>query len=148
MTLPESDVLDAEGLTAAFWAAAARHELVRPVCANCGRNFFTPQIACPACLSEDWSYRVSSGRGTVYSATVVHKAPGPGFDVPFRLGVVDLDEGWSMLANLVGGPDDRLPAIGAAVEVTWVERDGRVLPAFTEVTEAGLTEAALTGAGP
>lgn len=120
-------VLDSTALTADFWAAAARRELVRPVCRDCGRSFFTPQVACPACLSEDWVYRPSSGRGTVYSATVVHKAPSPGFTVPFGLGVVDLEEGWSMLATLVG---DRLPQIGSAVEVTWVERDGCIQPAF------------------
>jgi uncharacterized protein len=123
----------AAGLTDAFWAAAGRRELVRPVCRACGRNFFTPQVACPACLSEDWSYEPSSGRGTVYSATVVHTPPSPGFAVPFRLAVVDLEEGWSMLAELVHGPDARLPAIDAPVRVTWIERDGRVLPAFTEV---------------
>lgn len=121
---------DAPALTAPFWAAAARHELVRPVCRECGRNFFTPQIACPACLSEDWAYEPSTGRGRVYSATVVHRAPGPGFTVPFGLGIVDLDEGWSMLVTLVGEP---LPAIGAAVEITWGERGGRPLPAFREV---------------
>ena len=122
-------VLDSTALTADFWAAAARRELVRPVCRDCGRSFFTPQVACPACLSEDWVYRPSSGRGTVYSSTVVHKAPSPGFTVPFGLGVVDLEEGWSMLATLVG---DRLPPIGSAVEVTWIERDGRTQPAFEE----------------
>jgi hypothetical protein len=127
-------VLDQEGLTAEFWAAAARRELVRPVCADCGRSFFTPQVACPGCLSENWAYRVSSGRGAVYSATVVHRAPSPGFEVPFRLGVVDLEDGWSMLANLVDGPGERLPAIGAPVEVTWIERGGRTLPAFREVS--------------
>lgn len=121
-----------DALTAPFWAAVARHELVRPVCRSCGRNFFTPQISCPGCLGEDWEYRPSAGLGRVYSATVVHRSPGPAFPVPFRIGIVDLDEGWSMLANLVGGPDDRCPPIGAAVEVTWVEREGRVLPAFTE----------------
>ncbi|GJF01302.1 MULTISPECIES: Zn-ribbon domain-containing OB-fold protein [Pseudonocardia] len=122
----------AAGLTDAFWAAAGRRELVRPVCRDCGRSFFTPQIACPGCLSENWAYEPSTGRGRVYSATVVHKPPSPGFVVPFRLGIVDLDEGWSMLAELVGGPDGRLPAIDAPVRVTWTERDGRVLPAFTE----------------
>jgi hypothetical protein len=130
--VPAADV-DAEGLTAEFWAAARRRELVRPVCADCGRSFFTPQIACPGCLSENWSYRASCGRGRVYSATVVHKPPAPGFAVPFRLGVVDLEEGWSMLATFVGGPAERLPALDAPVELAWVERDGRVLPAFTEV---------------
>lgn len=123
-------VLDSTGLTADFWAAAARRELVRPVCRDCGRSFFTPQIACPGCLSEDWAYEPSSGRGTVYSATVVHKAPSPGFAVPFGLGVIDLEEGWSMLANLLG---DHLPEIGAPVEVAWIERDGRLLPAFRAV---------------
>jgi len=120
-------------LTRDFWAAVERHELVRPVCRACGHNFFTPQIACPRCLSENWNYERSSGRGTVYSATVVHRPPSPDFAVPFRLAIVDLDEGWSMLANLVGGPGERCAPIGARVEVTWIERDGRTLPAFTEV---------------
>lgn len=120
-------------LTAPFWEAATRRELVRPVCRSCGRNFFSPQIACPSCLGEDWEYRSSTGRGRVYSASVVHRSPGPAFDVPFRLAIVDLDEGWSMLANIVGGPDDRCPPSGTPVEVTWIERDGRTLPAFTEV---------------
>ena len=120
-------------LTAEFWAAASRRELVRPVCRDCGRNFFTPQVACPRCLSENWCYRPSSGRGRVYSATVVHKAATPGVAVPFRLGIVDLDEGWSMLARLVGGPDERLPALDAPVRVAWLHEGGRVLPAFTEV---------------
>lgn len=124
----------ASALTAEFWTAAQRHELVRPVCRACGRSFFTPQIACPHCLSQDWEYRVSAGTGTVYSATVVHRPPSPGFEVPFRLGIVDLDEGWSMLANFVGGPGERCPAIGAPVRVTWLQRDGRTVPAFTEVS--------------
>jgi uncharacterized OB-fold protein len=117
-------------LTAPFWAAAEDGVLVRPVCHVCGRNFFTPQIACPSCLSEDWEYRASSGRGIVYSATVVHKAPSAEFAVPYSLAVVDLDEGWSMLANLLPGPADRVASIGDAVELVWIERAGRTLPAF------------------
>jgi uncharacterized protein len=117
-------------LTEGFWEAVARHELVRPVCHACGRSFFTPQVACPTCLSEDWAYEPSSGRGRVYSATTVHKAPSPEFTVPFGLGIVDLEEGWSMLAVLVG---ETLPQQEAAVELTWVEHGGRELPAFREV---------------
>lgn len=116
-------------LTSSFWAAARNGTLVRPVCGDCGRNFFSPQIACPGCLSENWSYEPSSGRGTVYSVTVVHKAPSPEFEVPYALAVVELDEGWSMLANLV----DSAP-IGTAVEVTWIDRGERRLPAFRAVT--------------
>lgn len=118
---------EATELTAGFWSAAADRELVRPVCEDCGRSFFTPQIACPGCLSENWAYRRSSGRGVVYSSTVVHKAATPDIEVPFGLGIVDLEEGWSMLTTLLG---DRVPGIGEPVRVTWVERTGRLQPAF------------------
>ena len=89
-------------LTAPFWAAARERRLVRPRCNSCGRSFFTPQVACPVCLSEDWSYVDSAGRGTVYSFTVVHRAPSPALSAPYVLAVVELiDEGWSMLTNVV-----------------------------------------------
>jgi uncharacterized protein len=116
-------------LTAGFWAAARRHELVRPVCDACGRSFFTPQIACPNCLSEDWTYQRSSGRGVVYSATTVHRAPFAGFATPYAVAMIDLEEGWTMLANVVGA--DGTPAIGAPVEVVWTTVDDELtLPAF------------------
>lgn len=117
-------------LTEEFWASARRRVLVRPVCRACHRSFFTPQIACPTCLSEVWAYEPSSGRGTVYSASVVHRAPFPGLETPYQVGIVDLEEEWSMLTNIT---DPRLGAtpIGTAVEVTWVEiSEELVLPAF------------------
>jgi uncharacterized OB-fold protein len=117
-------------LTAPFWTAAREHVLVRPVCAACGRSFFTPQIACPACLSTEWAYEPSSGRGTVYSATVVHRAPFPGLATPYQVAIVDLEEGWSMLSNIVDSPEAPAP-IGTAVEVAWVDVDDELtLPAF------------------
>ena len=123
-------------LTAEFWAAARRHELVRPVCRDCGQSFFTPQIACPACLSENWRYEPSTGRGTIYSATVVHRAPFPGLEAPYHVSIVDLEEGWSMLANVVGSGVLPTP-IGTAVEVDFVDVDAELtLPAFRPVAEA------------
>ncbi len=121
-------------LTEPFWAAARERRLVRPYCAACDRSFFTPQIACPRCLSTEWEYRESSGRGTVYSATVVHRAPYPGFTSPYHVAIVDLEEGWSMLTNVVdvGPPSRGTPVpIGAAVTVAWLPLDERiVLPVF------------------
>lgn len=118
-------------LTEPFWAAARRRVLVRPRCNPCGSSFFSPQIACPRCLSEDWEYVESSGSGVVYSAVVVHRAPVDGFDVPYHLAIVDLEEGWSMLSNLLVPGADPV-AIGSPVSVAWTELDGGVvLPAFT-----------------
>lgn len=104
--------------------------LVRPVCEECGRSFFTPQVICPHCLGERWAYQRSSGRGTIYSTTVVHRAPSPELQVPYELAIVDVEEGWSMLANIVNDGSEPT-AIGSEVEVTWITLDtGVVLPAF------------------
>jgi uncharacterized protein len=120
---------DPSSLTEEFWAAADRHELVRPVCGVCGASFFSPQICCPACLSEDWAYESSSGRGVVYSSTLVRRSPRPGIDAPYELAIVDLEEGWSMLANLLGG-GERAAVPGTPVQVDWIAVGSRSLPAF------------------
>jgi uncharacterized protein len=120
-------------LTAGFWAAAREGTLVRPVCSACGKNFFSPQIACPRCLSQEWTYQPSSGRGTVYSATVVHRAPYPGVTAPYQLAIIDLEEGWSMLATVDGDPRRPL-AIGTPVQVGWRRGvDDKVIPVFMAV---------------
>ena len=117
-------------LTQPFWEAAARRELVRQVCTRCGASVFTPQIACPRCLSERLVWTRSSGRGVVYSYTVCHRPPSPAYEVPYVLAIVDLEEGWSMLSNVVGcDPADA--RIGLLVRVAWLELgDSLLLPVF------------------
>ena len=123
-------------LTAEFWDNARNSVLVRPVCRTCGASFFTPQIACTNCLSTDWSYERSSGRGVVYSSSIVHKPPFPGVEVPFEIAIVDLDEGWSMLTNILDPGPDPTP-IGTPVEVSWIRLDDQItLPAFARVAAA------------
>jgi uncharacterized OB-fold protein len=117
-------------LTEPFWQACREYRLVRPVCDECLRSFFTPQLICPHCLAERWSYQTSTGRGLVYSSTRVHRPPSPALAAPYELAIVALDEGWSMLANIVA-PDDRPTPIGTPVEVTWLELDDTwTFPAF------------------
>ena len=117
-------------LTGEFWAGVDRGELLRPVCGHCGRSFFTPQVVCPFCGSEQWAYERSGGRGTVYSFTVVHRPPEPAFEAPYTLAIVDVAEGWSLLTWIVDcAPGD--VHIGMDVEVRFVAGpDGALLPAF------------------
>lgn len=132
------DVLVGDGaaLTDEFWAAAARGALVRPVCQQCSRSFFTPRVVCPHCRSASWAYVESSGIGTVYSHTTVHRGPDATWEVPYVLGIVDVDEGWYLLTRLlVEPPDESTPGalIGARVGVRFVPGhppDDRWLPAF------------------
>lgn len=130
-------------LTQPFWDASALGRLVRPVCKVCHHNFFTPSLACPVCLSEDWSYERSDGLGRVYSHTTIHRGPDQSWSVPYVLAIVDLQEGWSMLSRLlVAPPDDLTPGslIGLPVKVIFVPEDRppyRSLPAYVPL-EAGV----------
>jgi hypothetical protein len=101
-----------------FWAAAAEGRLVLPECGDCGLKFFVPEPVCPRCLGRNWEWVPSAGTGTVYSVTVVHRAPGPGFEVPFALAIVDLDDGVPMLSHVVGCPVDEV-GIGLPVRVDF-----------------------------
>lgn len=117
-------------LTRPFWEAAARHELVRPVCHACRSSFFTPQVVCPRCGSQDWTYEPSCGRGRVHSFTVVHRPPSRAFTAPYVVADVDVEEGWNLLTNIEGmEPAD--VRIGMPVTVRWLDvQPGVTLPVF------------------
>ena len=58
---------------------------------------------CPHCGTQDaLAWKPSAGRGSLYSWTVVWRAPHPGFATPYAPAVVRLDEGWTMLSAVVG----------------------------------------------
>jgi uncharacterized OB-fold protein len=118
-------------LTAGFWKAAAEGALVVQRCDHCGRLRHYPQPMCPHCHSLDWSWSPVSGRGTIYSFTITHRAFHPAFvgAVPYALIDVELEEGLRMLSDV---PTEELDsvAIGQPVEVYFVERDGITFPRF------------------
>lgn len=86
-----------------FWKAAKRGQLTVQQCGECGLRWWTPKAACPRCLSEGYEWTPVSGRGTLYSWSVVHRAADPeafGSD-PYIVAIVELDEGPHMLTSLV-----------------------------------------------
>lgn len=119
-------------MTAPWWDAVALDSLTRPRCGRCARSFFTPQFACPYCGSTEWTYEPSTGLGTVYSHTVVHRPPVPELGAPYVLAIVDLDEGWHMLTRIVGCPPEEV-RIGMRVSVTFANIGDRKLPVFEPV---------------
>jgi hypothetical protein len=121
---------EASEITRPFWQAASRKVLVRPVCDACGTSFFVPQIACTNCHSEAWTYQESSGRGTISTFTVVHRAPTSEHQPPYIVAVIDLEEGWHMMSNIVGSPPESVH-MAQSVKVDFHSRDdGVVLPVF------------------
>ena len=90
-------------LTEPFWEGTRLAVLRIQRCRACGHWRWTPLLACPRCWSEDTEWAEASGRGTVYSFTVVHRPVDPAqFRAPYVLAVVRLDEGPHMLTNIVG----------------------------------------------
>ncbi len=117
-------------VTAPFWAAAARRELVVQECEACGARQFTPRRLCLACGSDHVGWLRCSGVATVYSLTVSHLEVMPGVMPPYAVAIVALAEGPRMLTRLVG---DRAltAAIDDPVVLAWEERDeAPPLPVF------------------
>lgn len=80
--------------TRPFWSAAARGELALPRCDGCGAFCWYPKERCPACGSTTFTWTALSGRGRLFSWTVVRHAFLPEFAglVPFVPALVALDE--------------------------------------------------------
>jgi uncharacterized OB-fold protein len=90
--------------TEEFWRACNHDQLMYQRCTACGHVQFYPRPFCTECQSDGVTSHVSSGRGTIHSFTVVHRAANRSFDgdVPFVLALVDLDEGFRIMTNIVG----------------------------------------------
>ena len=101
-----------------YWGRVRNLGFALPRCAACGRFHFYPRPACPFCGSADIAPARASGRGTVYSYSVVHRAPSPAFaaDVPYTVAIVATDEGPHLMTRLAGIAPDRV-RIGLAVQV-------------------------------
>lgn len=124
--------------TAAFWDGCAGGQLLLPRCDDCGQLIWYPRLVCPFCGSHAVTYTAVSGRGTVYSFTVVRRGGGPFRDAaPYVLAMVRLNEGPTMMTNLVD-VDPATVSIGQAVVVVFEPVDdpdgsgtGDALPRFT-----------------
>jgi uncharacterized OB-fold protein len=86
-------------------------------CRRCHAHVFIPQPLCTACFSDDLEWVASAGTGSVYSFTIVHRAPHPSFATPYLVAIVALDEGFEMLANLECEP--ARAAIGMRVRIAF-----------------------------
>jgi|tagenome__1003787_1003787.scaffolds.fasta_scaffold19836533_2 uncharacterized OB-fold protein len=116
-----------------YWDACARGELLFQRCAHCGKPNFDPALLCRHCGSRDLGWEQSAGNGTVYSWTVVWRPQQPSFVVPYAPAIVDIDEGYQMLANIVGCDVADL-AVGMPVAVEFHPvSDGFAIPYFRPV---------------
>jgi uncharacterized OB-fold protein len=97
-------------LSRPYWEACARHELTYLQCDDCGTIAKLPALVCGECFSRALTWKRSSGRGTLYSWTVVWRPQHPLFQVPYAPAIVEVEEGWYHIAAVIGCEADELAA--------------------------------------
>ena len=126
-------------VTQPFWEAAARGKLLLQRCQACGGYIWTPRPSCIECGSDQLQWTEVSGRGTIYSFTVIRQVAGRGSskafekEIPYVVAWIDLDEGPRMVSNVVGCAADDVK-IGMRVSVVFEQLSDEIsLPKFRPV---------------
>ncbi len=110
-----------------FWAAMQTGKLLVKQCRACNELHWYPRPLCPFCLSAETEWREAAGTGTIYTFSV-NRRVGP---VPYVIAYVTLDEGVTMLTNIVDCDFDKL-RIGERVRmVPKRSENGTMVPMFT-----------------
>lgn len=116
-----------------FWDGARAGKLLIQRCASCATLRHPPGPVCPRCHSFEWDTLQASGRGTVYSFVVMHYPEVAPFEHPNPIGLIELEEGSRLIAQLVGVQPGEL-RIGQPVQLEFNTFDGDlVLPQFRPV---------------
>jgi uncharacterized OB-fold protein len=125
----------ADHVSATYWEAAARGELLYQECAGCGHRQFYPRAMCTNCAG-DTEWKQASGRGIIHTYTVIRQ----NWAMPFRelqpyvVAMIELEEGPRMMTNVtdVAIEDVR---VGLPVECYVVKvEDGLGLPFWRPAT--------------
>jgi uncharacterized protein len=97
-------------LSRPHWEAAREGRLLIQRCRSCGRHQFYPRPHCVHCSARDPEWVEAKGTGRLHTFSVVHRTADPAFAdrVPYVFGVVELDEGPRILANLAGTRPEEL----------------------------------------
>ena len=113
--------------SAPFWEGTLNDKLLIKRCNGCGEHHWYPRSKCPFCHSLDTAWVESGGEGVIYSYSTMRRVA-----EPFTLAYVTLDEGVSLMTNIVDCDPDTL-AIGQRVAVVFRQSEDCKVPYFTPV---------------
>ena len=102
-----------------FWKATTEGRFLVQRCQDCDRFQYYPRARCARCLGPVECVE-ASGKGAVYSFTVIHQNFSRAFKhlIPYVVALIDLEEGPRLMTNVVGcEPGD--VTIGAPVQVRF-----------------------------
>lgn len=106
--------------TAEYWAGCKRHELLIQRCNDCGAAQFYPRLFCTQCSGRNLQWVRAGGRAMLVTYTIVHRAVSQAYagEVPYVVALVKLEEGPTMMTNVVGCETVKLQ-IGMSLEVVF-----------------------------
>lgn len=113
----------------AFQAQLAQHKLMGSRCQACGSLSLPPRPMCPNCYGDDMLWEEIPGEGKLVAFTTIHIAPsamieaGYGRNNPYCSGIVELNNGLSISAQIIG-VDASKPEnikIGTPVKAEFIE---------------------------
>ena len=120
-----------------WWEACAEHRLTVQRCTECSHTRLPPSPICPECRSDASDWKLLSGKGSLYSYTVVHRPIALDQEVPYVIAVIALEggDGVRMISNIVDTPHADL-AIDLPVEIVWEDMGPDLsMPRFRAVKE-------------
>jgi uncharacterized protein len=119
MQAPKRPVPIPTNITQEYWGYVNQEQLRLPYCLDCNSFTYYPRPMCVRCMSRNLEYRPVSGKGTVYSYTVI-RSPQPAFKgmEPYVVANVELPEGVRMMANILTDDVDSVK-IGMPVQLTY-----------------------------
>ncbi len=124
-----------------FWDGTKAGELRLQRCTACGHVYFPPRPLCPACSSRAVEAFAASGKGTLLSYVINHRAH-PSFDGPYAIALVALDEGPTMMSNIVDC--EQTPealVLDMPLAVTFEDNGDIAIPLFRPAAEAARSRA-------
>jgi uncharacterized protein len=93
------------GPTQVFQDFLAQGKFMLQQCKDCGGHVFYPRVLCVHCGSVELTWVEASGRGVVYSTTVVRQKP-PAED--YNVALIDLEEGPRMMGRVIDLAPDKV----------------------------------------
>jgi uncharacterized OB-fold protein len=121
--------------TEPFWKAANEGVFLLQRCPDCGKTQYHYRALCAHCMSDKIEDFPSSGRGTVWTYSVVYRNGTAGYTekTPYVVALVELEDGVKVITNVVGG-DPEAVTFGTEVELTFAKTSqGQAIPLFKVV---------------
>jgi uncharacterized protein len=103
--------------TKPFWDGCAAGKFLIRRCTACKKAHWYPRSLCPFCFS-DCEWVEGSGKGSIYTLSIMTRA-----EVPYAIAYVTLEEGPSMMTNIVDC-DFAALKIGQNVKLKFVPSEG------------------------